>query len=92
MNAKMETEEEKPKKSWSELTDSEKIERLREFAQKVDGLKKRLDDFQDKFEGHKHINNNLVNDTYFDLLDDNGNPYEDEEKPTCEECEKRKYI
>lgn len=47
-------------KYWSELTDSEKIERLREYAQRVEYLTGRVNQLEVLFDNHEHLNGKIV--------------------------------
>ena len=47
-------------KYWSELDDASKIERLREYAQRVDRLTERIGDLEDQLKNHKHLDGELV--------------------------------
>jgi len=47
-------------KYWSELDDSGKIERLREYVQRVESLIERIGELEYKFQNHKHVDGEIV--------------------------------
>lgn len=50
----------KREKYWSELDDTGKIERLREYAHRVESLTERIDKLENKFQNHKHVDGEIV--------------------------------
>ena len=47
-------------KYWSELDDAGKIERLREYAQRVESFTERIGDLEYQLKNHKHLDGELV--------------------------------
>lgn len=78
-------------KYWSELTDSEKIERLREYAQRVEYLTQRINELEVLFDNHEHLNGRIVRSA----VSGQTTPSRYGSNPNCwgcEECRKNTRI